>query len=41
MVKRRLHWFQRQIRLSSAPEPLAVAAVEEAGVVPLEAVVGL
>lgn len=41
MLKRRLHWFQRQIRLSSAPEPLAVAAVEDAGVLPLEAVVGL
>lgn len=46
MLKRRLHWFQRQMRLSSAPAVLdeleaVVAAVDGAGVLPLEEVVGL
>lgn len=46
MLKRWLHWFQRQMRLSSAwPAPFAspldevemvVAAVEGAGVLPFE-----
>lgn len=45
MLKRWLHWFHRQMRLSSPALvdewELLVAAVEGAGVLPLETVVGL